>query len=280
MLNEYRRAGLEIEFTGGSSPAFWHEIIGAHCNEIGMKWKGNSHCKWEGAKIDINITKDGSVTPPGMELQTRPFYVQDEDFVDKFKSLMRCIVVNGAVIDKTCGLHLHLSAKEYINKTIANLFVMYNNIQDELLAMVDPSRKSSSFAKPLSVTDRMLMSLMSLKSSQLPAIGGHCTDRYMLLNVSLIPSQRHYEIRLCHGMLNPKRMLNWVALHLHIAQYVKKITEEGKILNIKERHAASEESIVELFKTIGWNDASEYFLDEYSRYGKIGMPEGESDYAY
>jgi hypothetical protein len=280
MLYEYRRSGIEIEYTGGTGSDFWRSSVHKYCDEIGLKCNANGRSgeKWDKKNVDIAVAQDGSVTAPGMELQTRPFHVQDEYFVTRFKKLMLHIVANGGAIDRSCGLHVHISAKHSTTLFITNLYTFYYKWQNAMYSLVDPSRDGNNYAKRIEINQDVLKRIKDLKSSTKLTSVGICTDRYQMLNTSLIPSLRNYEIRLCHGMLNPVRILNWVNFHLHIAQYINKLSKDGKELEYqKTRPETTERDISDMFDEIGWQDAIKYFTDELKRYTNKG---GSENYAF
>ena len=86
MLKENRLVGVEIEYTGKGNQNYWETKI----RKIGEKFKinietdyGRQHSMSD--KVDFHLTYDGSVSGCGMELQSRPFYIQDKKFIDMIK---------------------------------------------------------------------------------------------------------------------------------------------------------------------------------------------------
>jgi hypothetical protein len=277
MLEELRKTGVEIEFTGGSSGEEWERRISSICSTNGIVFgRDFAHRKWPSQPQDINLTRDGSVTSPGMELQTRPFYIQEKSFVEKFSTLMIEIARSGGVIDKSCGLHVHISGKDITLSELANLIEFYFSWQDVLMSLVQSSRRNNSYTKKIAITTSHIKAMRDQTKiitlyetlGGIPGLG----DRYCILNIVPLRIQRHYEIRLCHGLLNPSRILNWISLNLHIIQYLKK-TDKYEYY----RKNPNLSSVEELLKLIQFEESTQYFVDEYERFNAINKTEETTD---
>jgi len=269
MLKENRLVGVEIEYTGKGNQNYWETKI----RKIGEKFKinietdyGRQHSMSD--KVDFHLTYDGSVSGCGMELQSRPFYIQDKKFIADFTRLMLYVRALGAVFDLSCGLHIHVSGSDFSILNIKNLLVFYYKWEDVLWSIIHPARKHNSYCK--SVRTKIKCSLESLKKATkvdaLKAWVWGKNDRYTTLNLEPWFSHKHYEIRMCHGLLSPQRILSWANLQLHIAQYVKESVEEFNDVGFEENSVDSLEKMVKLIK---FDEGLDFLKAQFKRFTEI-----------
>jgi len=182
------------------------------------------------------LVADGSVDN-GDELNTPP--LEGKAGEKYIKQVCEVLENNEAYINKSCGFHLHLEARDYLAKPedLRKLLIAYISIEPLLLAMVPKSRRGNGYCLPvgdyLNITDcertETIDKLEELwyKTSDKNVIndkksGKYDGTRYNGLNLhALLHNNKTIEVRYHSGTINAKKVLNWVALHQAIFELVK-----------------------------------------------------------
>lgn len=265
MLNEYRNCGIEVEFGRPDDTIIIKSLINI-LQKIDRIWHNYDEVKFCGFfhEHDFHLTLDGSVSGLGSEFQTRPFRLYEEEFITTLQSMLIAIQNFGGYIDHTCGLHVHISALDFDLRDIRNLITFFGSWNHVLYSIVAPYRLSHIYCRPISQT--MITSITKcIKVAQLQEIwdGMQGNNHYLCLNLDPWFNYRHYEVRMCHGLLNPQRILNWVNLQLHIAQYIKGI---NNFIPYRLVELATIEELHAMLEIINFPEAIRYFTDEYNKY--------------
>lgn len=184
---------------------------------------------------ECGLAEDGSISS-GIEILTPPLYLDEQG--EKFiATVCRVAQEAGAEIDRTCGLHLHIGAKDYIQsynnndiRKLRRLLKLYALVEDLFFAMLPPSRYTCSFCKPLSkiyaiedierLDTQEDFDFLWYKTREIEKIaeakkGKYNSSRYAGLNIhALLFRGNTIEVRYHSGTINAEKILHWVKLNL------------------------------------------------------------------
>lgn len=195
------------------------------------------------AKASINLPRavgvgeDGSIQGgAGLEIAT-PIAsgIKAEALIHE---VCKTLVKNKAMVNKTCGYHIHIDAKDLIEKDDSTIFsvlrdiwLFYITFEDVIHSFLPPSRRTGRYCLPLR-TDfhfKEVVDCRNIESLELlwyrvkdkPTLN-HCKDerkhdsRYRGVNMHTLLSEHHLEIRYHSGTVQPLKILEWANLHLRI----------------------------------------------------------------
>lgn len=97
--------------------------------------------KWGSAAV-----KDGSLPATGCEINTAP--AAGSAFVSQVRELCEALQTADASISDDCGVHVHVDARDFKHYEMRRLIRVYAMIENAVYAVVQPSRKNSSYCKP------------------------------------------------------------------------------------------------------------------------------------
>ncbi len=240
------------------------EVAGARkninlINDVVYKWKGN-------------IVQDASLNhTTGFEINTAP--AGGDLFLDQINDICGVIKESKGVIDKQCGLHVHIDARDMKYFDIRRLIKYYSIIEPVLFGMVPASRRASKYCIPCgdqyvvnierfgfekkrfsffkkkdAVKKRKTSSSAALKQSIIYSVYGNIPDksfekkrtdkygtfRYNALNLHSWFFRGTIECRLFPGSVDAIEITNWGMMWACILDYVSKATD--KDIEALEKH--------------------------------------------
>lgn len=182
--------------------------------------------QWSGS-----IVKDGSLPKSGFEINTAP--ANGDLFIDQITDI--CIALNNsnATINPTCGLHIHLDARDFSYYDIRNLIKIYSVIEPALFMMVPESRRTSKYCKPcgnkyLDVINKNTFDDLKLKLIDdiydEPSSEGRfdkygSDSRYDAMNLHSWFYRGTIESRLFNGSIDSNDILSWSFIWASIMEF-------------------------------------------------------------
>ena len=239
MLGKTRKIGIEVEFSSLSTRQSWVEFIAKVGRNHGIPiYSDFGHQHGVYVDYDYHLTYDGSVNHTGLELLTRPFRLDDWDFIRSFDTLLTAIKINGGFTDRSTGLHVHVSGVGFTHVTLCKLVVLWMKYEALLYLLIPPIRRSnSSYAYdirrymwskiiPVSEASNHKMYLLKYLLSQqseaaFMGIWHDRMSRYCKLNLRCFSNNNTIEIRSQGGTLDILRIMNWATLIVHFIDYVE-----------------------------------------------------------
>lgn len=211
----------------------------------------------------VGVVHDGSLNTNGAEIVTPPMKgIGGEKLIKEI-----CTVLNGrSKIDTSCGLHVHIEAKDFKEDRILlkELLQGYILIEDILLGVVPKSRRGNRYAKLLKndfSLDRVrnFESVEDLEMDYYKAKNHaekerfkqeHYHDaRYFGINFhSLFSDRGTLEVRLHQGTISHEKILKWALLHISFIDYIK-------------RSSNNTEKLQELQRMVEFKQKSNYLCD-------------------
>lgn len=211
-----RTYGIEIE--AYNVPAYTVanalSAAGIPCNYEGYNHVTRNHWK---------VVSDSSLTGVNTFELVSPPLSGDDGFAQIEKV---CQVLNdlGAKVNKSCGLHVHIDARNLALNTIKNICKIYYSEEAGIDAWMAPSRRDSrwcqtlrnirgGFAEFYQTLDRDIDTLRSLQSL--------FNTRYRKVNLEAFNRHGTVEFRQHQGTTDSGKIINWVRfLHLLVEKAI------------------------------------------------------------
>jgi hypothetical protein len=96
-------------------------------------------------KWKASIVRDGSLPASGFEICTSP--ASGDQWCNQIEEICDALSAQDAEVSASCGLHVHLDARDFTYWEVRKLILLYAKIENALFAMVPSSRRSSSYCE-------------------------------------------------------------------------------------------------------------------------------------
>ena len=162
------------------------------------------------------VERDGSVTTTmagveyGGELVS-PILSLDGNGLQQIKTVTKALKDAGATVDRKCGLHIHISVKDFNNEQRANIVDLWGFQERVIERFVAKSRINNQYCARLhpSRVDGLVTALKQGRSVS------SITSKMQSLNVLPYETpKKTFEVRLHQGTLSGKKINTWVKLLL------------------------------------------------------------------
>lgn len=183
-----------------------------------------------------SIVSDGSLGSDGFEINTSP--ASGNKFVDQITEITDALGSNGGIVTKSCGLHVHIDARDFDFDDIIKLIHLYAQLENGLYKVVSRSRRTNSFcarcAEPLlkevnehsHLTDFEEIVARAIYKGDKKQIEANkkykdVGNRYRALNLHSWVHRGSVECRLHQGTISKIKIVNWATLWGIILDYAK-----------------------------------------------------------
>lgn len=134
-----RTFGIELEIVGlseeGAFLALRHAGIPVNDPQY---WRAKHNNIW-------NITEDGSLdSPDGRTAEVVSPILHGSEGLKQVRKVCQALEAFGAEVNKTCGLHVHVGAKELTPGEVVKIITRYAEHEDFINRLVHPSRRKSA----------------------------------------------------------------------------------------------------------------------------------------
>jgi hypothetical protein len=206
------------------------------------------------AKWDAGVTTDGSVRAESgthnIEHVTAP--ARGEAFTRQLRETIEILHKQGAAVNKSCGLHCHVDARDFTTREILGFARLYARVEKTLYGMVSKARRTNDYSKPwgpkltnehstsegrCSALDEDQPLTKREKALDIATYGdehvarrckeGRYKDnsRYHGVNFNALACHGTIEFRLHHGTVNYTKIAMWAAVCSSLVEYAKNHTE-------------------------------------------------------
>jgi Putative amidoligase enzyme len=94
----------------------------------------------------VNVVPDGSISGPrGCEFVTQP--AKGSQWLKMIREIGKAFKAVGAVPDKSCGLHIHVDARDLTAWDVRRFIKVYAAVEPALFAAVHPNRRRAHYSK-------------------------------------------------------------------------------------------------------------------------------------
>lgn len=182
-------------------------------------------------KWKSSVVSDGSISGrEEMEINTSP--AKGKLFIQQIKEYGDMLSRLGARANRSCGLHIHLDARDFSYFDIYKLALLYQVLEPAIFRLVPASRRSATWCKPCGNTltkkfgDIARIKEGGVKAVVLESFYGFDLkkrkkswerdkkerrphQRYQAVNLHSWCYRGSIEIRLAAGTVNPDDIINW-----------------------------------------------------------------------
>lgn len=207
-----RKFGIEIE-AKGMSPTQAHDAI----RSAGVAVENHGHTHTGPRCAGWKVVYDGSVAG-GFEAVSHP--MQDDSTVGPVCDALQQA---GAWVDRKCGLHVHVDARDLDVAAWRRLIKLWARIERALDSVLAPSRREMNqycnnlldSRRTVAVIDRAVEAAPTVERAVNDTFG---SSRYFKMNCQAWWKHGTVEFRGHHGSLNPIKIRNWVRLCVAVVE--------------------------------------------------------------
>jgi hypothetical protein len=98
--------------------------------------------------VKASAMDDGSLPSAGVEIVTQP--ARGKQFRLDIKNLTKGLTEAGTKVDKSCGLHVHVDARDLDTFGVQRLAALWSHIEPAMFDLVAYSRRENRYSKPCS----------------------------------------------------------------------------------------------------------------------------------
>lgn len=154
----------------------------------------------------VTVKTDGSVRPSrdGHKCHEINVICPEDLRHEVIPRVCRVLSDAGAMVNKSCGLHVHLDMRRNTGRNAAQAFNNLMAAQNMLMQMQPPSRRENQYCKPGRGRDLNR------------AVRAH---RYKVINAQAYRKFNTLEVRVHSGTVQADKILNWVSLLLALVDH-------------------------------------------------------------
>lgn len=186
-------------------------------------------------KYSFSQTEDGSLNEgEGVEFVSQA--MNGDLLFNKVIDFGRYLKENDFYVNSKCGLHIHIGDLPKSAKFISGLVALYAKYEHLIFSMIPKERRLNNYCKAFSQTiTKRLEQAKTLKSiyevlyltSQTRYVkrekrNKYNSVRYFWLNLHSLFHRGTIEIRNHSGTINPKKINEWLTIHLTLCNMAKK----------------------------------------------------------
>lgn len=226
--------------------------------------------KWKGS-----IVYDGTLPKPnGFEINTAP--AAGDLYIRQITEICDKLAKANATVNNSCGLHVHIDARDYNFCDISRLIKVYAAIEPVLFSMVPPYRRNNIYSvkcgdKLETAIKANKLSHILLKEKVVTAVygepdsisyrmdkrgAGQGTGRYYALNIHSWFFRGTIECRLFDGTLDKNEIIDWGVLWANILDFALHSSDDDVSAAMNK-----EESYDSLIHIVKDNNELKAFID-------------------
>lgn len=212
MTMSNRKFGIEIECTGMSMDAA-ATVINSTGLICGIERYGHA------APRNWKIVPDGSV-PDGFEVVSP--ILSGEDGLTAVRTVARALLAAGAKVDKRCGLHVHVDARDLSGADLVSVVKRYAAHESQIDAFMPVSRRLNNNQFCRSMCDWAENYSSPRRASWTPTrLAEEMDCRYYKVNLQSFVRHGSVEFRQHSGTIDSRKMENWIQFCLNFVEHSK-----------------------------------------------------------
>jgi len=158
------------------------------------------------------VTTDASVCGPGGSCEVVSPVLNGDDGHEQIRKVCRALSEAGARINRTCGLHVHIDARELGRESLANVARYYHHFESAIDTVMAPSRRGNhnSYCGSLASYD------FNGETDDESVLYRARASRFTKLNLQAHSRHGTIEFRHHAGTIEANKISNWVRLAMAI----------------------------------------------------------------
>jgi hypothetical protein len=202
-----RKFGVEIEYVGASRTAIISALKDIRVKCVSENYNHSTRRHWKIVR-DASIRHyDGNCG----ELVSPPLY--GKRGLNRLRKVVEAIAAIGATVNDSCGLHVHVDARDLSPNQIIAVSQRYGMFEHRLDKFMAPERRNTDWAKRVGKNyhaDIIRHIKFSSEIGQSFSRALSEIDRYRKVNITSFSRHGTIEFRQHEGTVDPDRILNWV----------------------------------------------------------------------
>lgn len=214
-----RKFGVEIEFYGTKGKSKLLQILrakGVNVNSESYNHQTRPHWK---------IVTDSSISPSrGTGLEIVSPILEGEEGLEELNKVCEALSEWGALINRSCGLHIHFNARNFNLNTWKNLYINYMAYEGEMDKMMPRSRRANNNGYCRSI--KRIGSLETAKRkinacNTMQKIASEVCNRGRYFKLNSESYHRHGSVEFRHhsGTRDFDKISNWIKLLHGLTSY-------------------------------------------------------------
>jgi hypothetical protein len=195
-----RSFGIEVECFGCTMEVAKSAIEAAG---IGINIEGYNHQ----LRSDWKIVTDASVNN-GFEVVSP--ILSGNDGLNQVRKVARALISVGARVDKRCGFHVHVDARDLSGADLAHCVRRYAAHENQIDTFMPNSRRGTLNSYCRSMTPVVDVLEGTIPSASARAVAGRVHDRFYKLNLCAYLRHSTIEFRQHSGTVDARKMVNWI----------------------------------------------------------------------
>jgi hypothetical protein len=223
LRQQFRSFGVEIEFKDLSREQACRvvEEVTAQDHVPMLEYHGRT-CQCCGRRVSgftkWKVERDGSVSVGSYGGEVITPILRGEEGLEQLRAVMRALREAGATVDRSCGMHVHVSVQDLSNSARAELVRQWYRHHDTFDRFIAKYRTKQGYDEGDGASYRSFCPRASHhewddQASAMERSGrfGY-TDKYRSLNLTPYAKYGTLEFRGHQGSLNGRKASNWVRL--------------------------------------------------------------------
>lgn len=212
--------GVEIECYNVDRYALINAVRaqGVEIQSEGYNHRDNDHY--------YKIVHDGSLIGDNSCEVVSPI-LKGNDGKKSLKAVCSALVEVGAKVNKSCGLHIHLDAKNMTIQQWRNVIINYARLETMIDGFMPKSRRGNNncFCRSVSLMPRLEATILHCNS--VDEIARYFATRYMKINVEAYSRHKTIEFRQHGGSVEYAKIEKWLSFLQKLLAYSKNNTIEN-----------------------------------------------------
>lgn len=203
-----RKFGVEIEFVGMSQRVAIRALVDAG---IPVNHTLSGYYNHTDSESEWKVVTDGSVSGPGGGGEAVSPILSGIEGLEQVRRAADALSNAGATANRSCGLHVHVDARDLEGRDIANVVTRYAKFETDIDAFMPRSRRGrngSSYCDSIAnIRGFSTPQAFTTTSQVMRAWGG---DRFRKVNLCSYTSHGSIEIRHHSGTVQSSKILPWI----------------------------------------------------------------------
>jgi hypothetical protein len=213
-----RTFGFELEFINLDKNVFLKSLKTAGFPVYSSRYN-NSKSSWR-------VIEDRSILNSNFTGELISPILQGQHGIDTVKAVVSLLKTNGAQVNTSCGLHVHVSVKDFKLIQLKNLVQHYSDLELELDKKMHSSRRFNINEYCLS-NHKLLtnpeINAKFMRANTKTRLADSFGTRYLKLNLKSIQLFDTIEFRQHHSTVDPNEVVDWIQYCLNFVNKEKGI---------------------------------------------------------
>lgn len=213
-LTNNRSFGIEIECKGITMDQAMEAI---RAQGILISFEGYTHRTMSHWKIvtDASVSNGFEVVSPVLSGQAG---------LEQVATVAKALSRAGAKVQKDCGLHVHVDARDLNAGTLLNIVKRYNKYEEQIDAFMPVSRRASNntFCQPMTRVLAALEGVSNIEQVDTRTLVNRIAqDRFRKVNLTAFLRHGTVEFRHHSGTVDARKMANWIIFCINFVETSK-----------------------------------------------------------